>query len=80
MLTSARWAAKEAAYKAIPSKVAWKDLDLRYASSGRPILNLNKPTPHKHLENISLLATISHDAGVIVAAVVAQSNSAASDS
>lgn len=58
------WTTKEAAYKALPSPVRWKDLDLSYAPNGRPLLALRDPSP-------SLLVSISHDAGVVVAAVVA---------
>ncbi|KAL7421324.1 hypothetical protein Q5752_004209 [Cryptotrichosporon argae] len=69
---SARWAAKEAAYKALsPLRPLWKSLDLSYLPSGQPKLHLvdaqlgDKPP--------ALLTTISHDGGVVVAVVVAQS-------
>ncbi|TXT07252.1 hypothetical protein VHUM_03422 [Vanrija humicola] len=74
---SARWAAKEAAYKALPFAVGWKDVELGYAPSGRPLLALVGGAGVDEARSgapraISLLATISHDAGVLVAAVVAQ--------
>ncbi|KAL1411708.1 hypothetical protein Q8F55_002674 [Vanrija albida] len=71
---ASRWAAKEAAYKALPFAVGWKQLELGYAPSGRPLLALaaDPAAAGKQLPPVSLLATISHDAGVLVAAVVAQ--------
>lgn len=93
------WAAKEAAFKALPPRTlsGWKDLELAYAASGRPSLVLvweareggravgagstavnttdvrtRADGDAQEAQGISLLPTLSHDAGVLVAAVVAQ--------
>lgn len=65
--------------------MGWKQLELGYAPSGRPLLELVRDGAGAHAapgtngaaggdsaRRISLLTTISHDAGVLVAAVVAQ--------
>lgn len=69
MKANSRWAAKEAAYKALPpaSVNSWRDLDLSHDKKGRPTLTV---VPEK-ADGVTLMPTISHDAGVVVACVVA---------
>lgn len=77
-----RWTLKEAAYKAVPPhylarRLTWKSLDLRYPPSGGPILQLSEDMLGKNEEastegGLKFLASLSHDAGIVVGVVVAQ--------
>ncbi|RXK38609.1 holo-[acyl-carrier-protein] synthase [Tremella mesenterica] len=70
---ASRWTAKEAAYKALPfPRVTWKSLDLRYMSNGRPTLHYISRTTE---EKVTLLLSLSGDAGVVVGVVVVESKS-----
>ncbi|CAK9780952.1 unnamed protein product [Cutaneotrichosporon oleaginosum] len=94
-LASRSWAAKEAAYKALPrwpTGWGWKNLDLQYTARGSPMLELVPPQGRdaeavarrrerrgeggggEDLDpaRVGLMLSLSHDADMIVAAVVAQ--------
>lgn len=68
-MADTRWAAKEAAYKALPPGAvnSWRDLEFAHDARGRPSLSV---VPEKR-HGVSLIPTVSHDAGVVVACVVA---------
>ena len=71
---SGRFAAKEAFAKALDGArgVAWHDVEVRRASSGKPVLEL-RGTATAAIEKFGAdkwHVTISHDAGVAVAMVV----------
>ncbi|KLT43299.1 4'-phosphopantetheinyl transferase [Cutaneotrichosporon oleaginosum] len=77
---ASRWAAKEAAYKALPrwpTGWGWKNLDLQYTARGSPMLELVPPQGRDAEADldparVGLMLSLSHDADMIVAAVVAQ--------
>ena len=59
---------KEAGYKALSdSLLSWKSFELKHSARGAPELAL--------VENagVHLLASLSHDAGIVVGVVIAQS-------
>ncbi len=73
---AARFAAKEAAAKVlgVPPDGAWHDVEVRHEASGRPFLMVAGPTAiAADLLGISRWhVSLSHDAGVAVAMVVAE--------
>lgn len=75
-----RWVLKEAAYKAISAHVplTWKSLEVDNLPSGRPIIQYNpddtttgRSTSLVGME-VDLMCTLSHDAGMVVGVVIAQ--------
>ncbi|WVR07793.1 hypothetical protein IAU60_004836 [Kwoniella sp. DSM 27419] len=71
---SCRWALKEAAYKALSAHlkdINWSHLDITHSPAGAPILY---PTQLEHRTKFGLLGSLTHDAGVVVAVVIAQEN------
>ncbi|RSH94045.1 hypothetical protein EHS25_006699 [Saitozyma podzolica] len=84
---SGRWAIKEAAYKSLYPHVrtTFRSFDLRKSKgSGQPKLHLIGHTTSKpeqshgdgdsniDVEEVDLVASLSHDAGVVVGVVIAQ--------
>lgn len=83
-----RWVLKEAAYKSISSRypVGWKDLHVDHLPSGQPRIRYTPPpTPPTSIpgpegdtrfdgmeSHLDLMCTLSHDAGVVVGVVIAQ--------
>lgn len=81
-----RWAIKEAAYKSLYPyvKTTFRSFDLRKSKGGQPKLHLiGHTTPEKShgggdgdsnidVEAVDLVASLSHDAGVVVGVVIAQ--------
>jgi holo-[acyl-carrier protein] synthase len=69
-----RFAAKEAAYKALggPPRVLWHDIEVRRAERGRPRLELlgEAGAQAERLGVTQSLVSLSHDAGVAAAVVV----------
>ena len=63
---------KEAAYKAVAGHYTprWKDLDLSYTAQGKPLLHWVEEPESGAFDGFHV--TISHDAGVVVAAVIAE--------
>ena len=77
---SGRFAAKEAFAKALDGArgVAWHDVEVRRAATGRPVLEL-RGTATAAVDNFGAdkwHVTISHDAGVAVAVVVLERTTA----
>jgi len=75
-----RWVLKEAAYKAISAHVplTWKSLEVDKLPSGQPTIRYNpedtttgRSTAMVGME-VDLMCTLSHDAGVVVGVVIAQ--------
>ena len=75
-----RWVLKEAAYKAISAHVplTWKSLEVDKLPSGQPTIRYNpedtttgRSTSMVGME-VDLMCTLSHDAGVVVGVVIAQ--------
>jgi phosphopantetheinyl transferase (holo-ACP synthase) len=75
-----RWVLKEAAYKAISAHVplTWKSLEVNNLPSGQPTIryNTNDTTTGRSTSmvgmELDLMCTLSHDAGVVVGVVIAQ--------
>jgi len=75
-----RWVLKEAAYKAISAHVPlnWKSLEVDKLPSGQPTIRYGtddttagRSTSMVGME-VDLMCTLSHDAGVVVGVVIAQ--------
>ncbi|WWC71880.1 uncharacterized protein I206_105839 [Kwoniella pini CBS 10737] len=69
---SSRWTLKEASYKSLSNhllKINWKDLEINKNKNGS--LNLY-PIQKDHRDKFNLIASLSHDAGLIVGVVIAQ--------
>lgn len=64
LAVAGRWAAKEAAAKAVPQWNHWHDVEVLNDSSGRPVLSAQVPLPGK------LHCTISHERTVACATVI----------
>jgi len=73
---AARFAAKEATAKALgaPPGLAWTDVQVRRSGSGRPELEVTGTVAHaaRTLGVSSWHLSLSHDAGVSIAMVVAE--------
>jgi phosphopantetheinyl transferase (holo-ACP synthase) len=77
-----RWVLKEAAYKAlsahIPIGLNWKSLDVDNLPSGQPTIrylpddtSTGRDAPMVGMD-VDFMCTLSHDAGVVVGVVIAQ--------
>ncbi len=75
---AARFAAKEATYKAIPNPgpVRWKEIEVRNDPTGKPHLFLSGETLRRAQDCgiTSLNISLAHDAGVAIAQVVLESS------
>ena len=73
---AARWAAKEAAIKALgaPLKITWHELEVVNSADGAPSLILGKAA-RQHADSMgvkNILLSISHAGGTAVAVVIAE--------
>lgn len=77
---AARFAAKEATYKAIPNPgpIRWREIEVRNDPTGKPHLHLSGETLERAKECgvTSFHISLAHDAGVAIAQVVLESPSA----
>jgi holo-[acyl-carrier protein] synthase len=64
---AARFAAKEAFFKALGKKIPWKDVELVNLASGKPILKLKgkRPWPFKRT-NVSISHLAEHALAVVI--------------
>lgn len=62
-----RWAAKEAAAKAIDLSLTWQDVEVLHDASGRPLLKFATP-----LHGTRVHLSISHERGLAAAVVVVE--------
>lgn len=77
-----RWVLKEAAYKALSPHIStgltWKSLDVDHLPSGQPTIRYAPVDTTSGRSatlvgmDIDLMCTLSHDAGVVVGVVIAQ--------
>lgn len=73
---AARWAAKEALAKALgaPGGLSWQDTEVRRSDSGRPTLEITGTVAARaeQMGITHLHLSLSHDAGIASAVVVAE--------
>ena len=73
---AARFAAKEATYKAIPNPgpIRWKEMEVRNDPTGKPHLHLSGETLKRAEECgiTNLHISLAHDAGVAIAQVITE--------
>jgi holo-[acyl-carrier protein] synthase len=77
-----RWVLKEAAYKALSAHIStgltWKSLEVDHLPSGQPTIRYSPSdttvgrSPGLVGMEVDLMCTLSHDAGVVVGVVIAQ--------
>lgn len=75
-----RWVLKEAAYKALSAHLPliWKSLTVDHLPSGQPTITFKSDDTTAGRSalmigmEVDLMCTISHDAGVVVGVVIAQ--------
>lgn len=61
------FALKEAVMKAIGRKLNWKDIEIKYKDSGKPIINISADILEKDIE---ISGSVSHDGDYTIAFVV----------
>ena len=67
---AATFAAKEALAKAlgVPGELSWHDVEVTHDPTGRPILTVSHPS----CADLSVHVSLTHDAGIAMAVVVAE--------